>query len=68
MINFLAMLFYAIAGVITMGIAFKFFDMITPFDMTKELEEAKNTAIGIVIGSVVLGIAIIIAAAILRCQ
>ncbi|MFC1852840.1 DUF350 domain-containing protein [candidate division CSSED10-310 bacterium] len=66
--NFFATIFYTIIGVILMGISFKLYDMITPFDINKELEEDKNIAIGIVLASIILGIAIIIAAAMIRCS
>ena len=68
MFNFIATIFYSAIGVILMGIAFKLYDMITPFDIYKELEEEKNLAIGVVLASVILGIALIIAAALLRCH
>ena len=35
-----------------------------PFSIRKEIEDDQNTALGIVIGSMLIGIAIIIAAAI----
>ncbi len=35
-----------------------------PFDVHKELETDQNTAVGIVIGSFILGLALIVAAAI----
>ncbi|MBN2382097.1 DUF350 domain-containing protein [bacterium] len=68
MMNFLSVLFYSAVGVVIMGIAFKLYDMITPFDTSKELEEGKNVAIGIVVASVILGIAVIVAAALIRCH
>jgi uncharacterized membrane protein YjfL (UPF0719 family) len=38
--------------------------MVTPFSLKKEIEEDQNVAVGIVIASIIIGIAIIIAAAI----
>lgn len=66
--NFIATIFYSALGVILMGGAFKLYDMVTPFDINKELEEEKNIAVGIVIASVILGISIIVAAALFRCN
>ncbi len=37
---------------------------VAPFSVRKEIEEAQNTALGILMGSVIIGLAIIIAAAI----
>jgi putative membrane protein len=44
--------------------AFAYFIMSRIFPMRKEIEEDQNTALGLVIGSIMIGIAIIIAAAI----
>ena len=68
MVNFIATIFYSALGVLLMGLAFKLYDMITPFDINKELEEDKNLAVGLVLASVIIGISIVVAAAILRCN
>lgn len=51
-------------GLIIFGIAFYIIEKLTPFSLRKEIEEDQNTALAIILGSVILGIAIIIAAAI----
>ena len=51
-------------GIAVFGVAFLIIRAITPFSLRKELEEDQNTSVGIVIGSVILGLSIIIAAAI----
>lgn len=51
-------------GIVTFALAFFIMVKITPFSIRKEIEEDQNTSLGIVIGSVFLGLAIIIAAAI----
>jgi len=51
-------------GIVTFVVAFFIITKITPFSIRKEIEEDQNTALGIVIGSVFIGLAIIIAAAI----
>ena len=52
---------YAISGAILtmvcMVTGYKIFDRITPFDTSKELAE-KNIAVGIVVGSVFIGLGI----------
>ncbi len=54
-------LIYAVCGAfLTLGfmvIGFKIFDKITPFDTSKQLAE-KNVAVGIVVGSVFVGLGI----------
>ena len=57
-------LVFVVIGIITFGAAFFIITKITPFSIRKEIEEDQNTALAIVIGSVILGLAYIIAAAI----
>ena len=49
-------------GVFALGI--QVLKFLFPFDMKKEIEVDQNTAFGIVIGSFILGLALIIAAAV----
>jgi putative membrane protein len=51
-------------GLIFFTIAFGIIVKMTPFSVRKELEEDHNTAIAIVIGSVIIGIALIVSAAV----
>ncbi|WP_394821009.1 DUF350 domain-containing protein [Pendulispora albinea] len=51
-------------GLVMFLIAFKAIQWLAPFSIRKELEEDQNTAVGILMGAVMLGLAIIIAAAI----
>ena len=57
-------LIFVTIGLVFFGIAFAILTLITPFSIRKEIEEDQNTALGIVIGAMLIGIAIIIAAAI----
>jgi uncharacterized membrane protein YjfL (UPF0719 family) len=57
-------LIFAIIGVIIFALAFWIIVKTTPFSVRKEIEEDQNIAIAIVIGAVILGIALVIAAAI----
>jgi uncharacterized membrane protein YjfL (UPF0719 family) len=57
-------LIYTAVGVIIFGLAFWLVTKISPFSVRKEIEEDQNTALGIIIGAVIIGLAIIIAAAI----
>lgn len=57
-------LVYAILGVVIFGLAFWVVTKVTPFSVRKEIEEDQNIALGIIIGAVILGIAIIIGSAI----
>lgn len=57
-------LIFVVIGLIMFGIAYFIFDKITPFSIRKEIEEDQNTALGIVIGAIMIAVSIIIAAAI----
>jgi putative membrane protein len=62
--TFLLTLGYTIFGMIVFGIAFWVIVKICPFSMRKEIEEDQNISLAILIGSVMLGLSIIIAATI----
>lgn len=55
---------FSVIGVVAFILAINVIQKVTPFSLRKEIEEDQNTALGIVLGSIVIGIAIIIAAAI----
>ncbi len=55
---------YSVIGVIIFLAAYKVMERFLPFNVDKELAEDQNTAVGILVGSVMIGLAIIIAAAI----
>jgi uncharacterized membrane protein YjfL (UPF0719 family) len=57
------MLIFAIIGIFTAVAGFKIFDKCTPGDLTKEIIEHKNVAAAVVGGAVILGVCIIVAAA-----
>jgi len=58
----ISMLFYSAIGMLLLWVAWKVIDIVTPFPIIKEIEEDQNTALAILIGSVFLSMAIIIAA------
>ncbi|HYE13470.1 MAG TPA: DUF350 domain-containing protein [Pyrinomonadaceae bacterium] len=55
---------FTLFGLIVFAIAYAIIVKAAPFSVRKELEEDHNIALAIVIGSIILGIALIIAAAI----
>ena len=55
---------FAGIGLGLFAFAFWAITRICPFSIRKEIEEDQNAALGIVIGSVIIGIAIIVASAI----
>ena len=57
-------LVYFVVGVLLFGVAIKLMDRLAPFSIRKEIEEDQNVALGVVIGSALIGIAIVLAAVI----
>lgn len=55
---------YCVIGVVMFAMSFQLINVMTPFSLRKEIEEDQNTALGIVIGSVIIGLSLIIAAAV----
>ncbi len=61
---FAGSLLYSLMGVAIFWICFVIIDKVTPYDLWGEIVEKKNLALAIVVGSMCLGIAIIVASAI----
>ena len=55
---------FAAIGLAVFGIAFWLIVKISPFSVKKEIEDDQNTALAIIIAGVLIGISLIIAAAI----
>ena len=60
----LASIVYSVIGIVVFLVAYAILEKLTPFSIRKEIEEDQNTALGIVIGSCFIALAIIISAAI----
>jgi uncharacterized membrane protein YjfL (UPF0719 family) len=56
-LNFLYAIFGALLTLGFMVVGYKLFDKMTPFDTSRELE-AKNIAVGIVVGAIFIGLGI----------
>ena len=54
----------SILGLVILGAVWLVLIKVLPFSLRKEMEDDQNVALGIVLGSLVLGISLIIAAAI----
>lgn len=55
---------YGLIGIIMFIIGFIIIEKLTPYSVHKEISEDHNTALGVIIGAVMIAIAIIVAAAI----
>lgn len=62
--HMVASVVYALIGVAIFTLAFILMEKIAPFSLRKELAEDDNVAVGVVLGSIVIGLSIIIASAI----
>lgn len=62
--HMVASVVYSLIGVAIFALAFLLMERIAPFSLRKELAEDDNVAVGIVLGSIMIGISIIIAAAV----
>jgi uncharacterized membrane protein YjfL (UPF0719 family) len=54
---------FGLAGIIMAVIGYKLFDKFTPGDLHKEIFDNKNVAAAILAGSVIIGVSLILAAA-----
>ena len=61
---FVTTVVFVVLGLIIFALAFLIIAKATPFSVRKEIEEDQNIALAIVIASVILGSALIIAAAV----
>ena len=55
---------FVVLGLIVFAIAFLIVVLVTPFSVKKEIEDDQNISLAIIIGSVIIGIAMIISAAV----
>ena len=62
--HLLAATIFSLLGILVLSICIYLFDRIVPFSFRKEILEDQNTALGIIVAAVLLGMSIIIAAAI----
>jgi uncharacterized membrane protein YjfL (UPF0719 family) len=63
-VGVLSSVLYSALGMALFLFAYWLLEKITPWSIEKELVEDQNTAIGIVVGSMMVGLAIVIAASI----
>jgi len=55
---------FTIVGLLLFALAFWIIVKVSPFSIRKEIEEDQNMALGIVIAAVIIGIALIVSAAV----
>ena len=55
---------FTVFGLLVFGLAYMFIVKASPFSIRKEIEDDQNIALAIIIGSVIIGVSLIIAAAV----
>lgn len=55
---------FVLIGLIVFAVAFLIVVLVTPFSVKKEIEDDQNISLAIIIGAIIIGIAMIISAAI----
>ena len=60
----IAALAFSALGILLFALAFLIIVKVTPFSLRKEIEEDQNTALAIIIASVIIGISLIVSSAI----
>lgn len=63
--HLLAAIAFSVVGIVVLGTSFAIIRRMLPFSVTKEIAEDQNVALAIIIAAVILGLSLIIAAAIL---
>lgn len=56
---------FTFIGLAFFAVSFLVISKAVPFSMRKEIEEDQNVALGVIVGSVIIGIAMIVSAALL---
>lgn len=54
---------YGLVGIALLMVGYKIFEWITPFSVNDALSKDQNRAVGIVVGAIFIGVALIVAAA-----
>jgi putative membrane protein len=55
---------YSVLGLLIFGVFWLLIVWLTPFSIRKEIEDDQNDSLGIILGAVIIGIAMIISAAV----
>jgi putative membrane protein len=55
-----------VTGVVLLILGYYIWELVTPYNLRRELQENKNLAVAVVAASFIIGMAIVVAAALLR--
>ena len=56
---------FGIAGIALLIVGYYIWELVTPYNLRRELQENKNVAVAVVVAAFIIGMAIVIAAALI---
>ncbi|MBN1592898.1 MAG: DUF350 domain-containing protein [Candidatus Coatesbacteria bacterium] len=59
LVNIGSTLIYCVLGFVMLGVGYKIFEFITPYDFDRQITEDKNVPLGIIAASVIISVALI---------
>jgi len=62
--SLLSAILFSVIGIVVFAVAFFVVAKVVPFSIRKEIEEDQNTALGIVLGAIIIGLSLIVSAAV----
>ena len=57
---------FGVIGIVLLILGYYIWELVTPYNLRRELQDNKNVAVAVVAASFVLGMAIVVAAALMR--
>jgi putative membrane protein len=57
---------FGIAGIVVLILGYYIWELVTPYNLRRELQENKNLAVAVVAASFIVGMSIVVGAALLR--
>lgn len=56
---------FGVAGIVLLILGYYIWELVTPYNLRRELQENKNVAVAVVVAAFILGMAIVIAASLI---
>ena len=57
---------FGVTGIVLLIVGYYIWELVTPYNLRRELQENKNLAVAVVAASFIVGMAIVVAAALVR--
>ncbi len=59
-VNICSTIIYCVLGFAMLGVGYKIFEFITPYDFDRQITEDKNVPLGIIAASVIISVALVV--------